>query len=186
LIIEKLKAEAAGLARISESSVAGAARALHAARRIWIAGFRSSRGVAELLNYELRLFRPADVQLVSGSGPEDLDFGAFAAKDAVVIIGFAPYSRASVLCARAGRRARASLIAISDSVSAPMAEGADHLLLYEAAPSPGFFPSLTGAVAIVQSLAAVAFALGGPRNRKRLEEAEARLSAISEYVSEKG
>ena len=36
-----------------------------------------------------------------------------------------------------------------------MAEGADHLLLFEAAASPGFFPSLTGAIAIAQSLAAV-------------------------------
>jgi hypothetical protein len=30
------------------------------AQRIWIAGFRSCRSVAELLNYQLRLFRPDD------------------------------------------------------------------------------------------------------------------------------
>src|SRR5438552_10065860 len=41
LIADKLEAEAAGLGRISASSVAAAAKALHAARRIWIAGFRS-------------------------------------------------------------------------------------------------------------------------------------------------
>ena len=77
LVADKLEAEAAGLARISAGSVAGAAKALHAARRIWIAGFRSCRSVAELLNYQLRLFRPDEVQLVGGSGPEDLDLGAF-------------------------------------------------------------------------------------------------------------
>ena len=77
LVADKLEAEAAGLGRISAGSVAGAARALHAARRIWIAGFRSCRSVAELLNYQLRLFRPDEVQLVGGSGPEDLDLGAF-------------------------------------------------------------------------------------------------------------
>src|SRR5690349_7600057 len=38
LISDKLEAEAAGLARISPSSVAGAAKALHNAKRIWIAG----------------------------------------------------------------------------------------------------------------------------------------------------
>jgi len=58
-------------------SVASAAKALHGARRIWIAGFRSCRGVAELLNYQLRLFRTDAVQLVGGSGPEDLDLGPF-------------------------------------------------------------------------------------------------------------
>jgi DNA-binding MurR/RpiR family transcriptional regulator len=186
LISDKLEADAAGLSRISPDSVAKAARTLHAARRIWIAGFRSCRSVAELLNYELRLFRPDDVQRVGGSGPEDLDFGAFRSGDAVVVIGFAPYSTASVLSARAAHRAGASLIAIADSVTAPMAEGADHLLLYEAASSPGFFPSLTGAIAIAQSLAAVTFSLGGTGAKKRLEDAEARLVALSQYVTEKG
>lgn len=186
LVSDKLEAEALGLTRISPHSVAAAARALHAARRIWIAGFRSCRGVAELLNYELRLFRPHEVQLVGGSGPEDLDLGAFRANEAVVVIGFAPYSRASVLSARAARRCGARLIAIADTVAAPVAEGADHLLLFESAASPGFFPSLTGAVAIAQSLAAAAFVLGGAGAKKRLEETETRLAATSQYVTEKG
>jgi DNA-binding MurR/RpiR family transcriptional regulator len=186
LVSEKLEAEAAGLGRISPGAVAQAAKALHAADRIWVAGFRSCRSVAELLNYQLRLFRPDAVQLVGGSGPEDLDLGAFRAGDAVIVIGFAPYSTASVLSARAAHRAGATLIAITDTVAAPMAEGADHLLLYEAAASPGFFPSLTGAIAIAQSLAAVTFVLGGAPAKRRLEETEARLAAMSQYVSEKG
>jgi DNA-binding MurR/RpiR family transcriptional regulator len=186
LIADKLDAEAAGLSRISPSAVAGAAKALHGAKRIWIAGFRSCRSVAELLNYQLRLFRPDAVQLVGGSGPEDLDLGAFRPGDAVVVIGFMPYSTASVLSARAAHRASATLIAIADRVSAPMAEGADHLLQFEAAASPGFFPSLTGAIAIAQSLAAATFVLGGTSAKRRLEETEARLSDTSQYVTEKG
>jgi len=186
LVTEKLDAEAAGLARISATSVASAAKALHAARRVWIAGFRSCRSVAELLNYELRLFRPGEVQLVGGSGPEDLDLGAFRSNEAVVVIGFAPYSRASVLSAHAAHRSGAALIAIADKVAAPMAEGADHILLYEAAASPGFFPSLTGAIAIAQSLAAVTFSLGGSAAKQRLRETEVRLDATLQYVSEKG
>lgn len=186
LVADKLEAEAAGLARISRDRVARAAGALHAAERIWIAGFRSCRSVAELLNYQLRLFRPEAVQLVGGSGPEDLDLGAFRANDAIIIIGFAPYSTASVLSARAAHRARATMIAIADCVSVPMAESADHLLLFEAAASPGFFPSLTGAIAIAQSLAAVTFALGGAAAKRGLEETEARLAELSQYVIEEG
>jgi len=186
LISDKLEAEAAGLARISPGAVAGAAKALHGARRIWIAGFRSCRSVAELLNYQLRLFRPDSVQLVGGSGPEDLDLGAFRNGDAVVVIGFAPYSTASVLSARAAHTSGATLIAIADKVAAPMAEGADHLLQFEAAASPGFFPSLTGAIAIAQSLAAATFMLGGVGAKRRLEETEARLADTSQYVAEKG
>jgi DNA-binding MurR/RpiR family transcriptional regulator len=186
LITGKLDAEAAGLSRISAGSIANAAKALHAARRIWIAGFRSCRSVAELLNYQLRLFRADEVQLVGGSGPEDLDLGAFRAGDAVVVIGFAPYSTASVLSARAAHGSGATLVAIADTIAAPMAEGADHLLLYEAASSPGFFPSLTVAVAIAQSLAAVTFVLGGAGAKRRLAETEGRLAAMSQYVAEKG
>jgi DNA-binding MurR/RpiR family transcriptional regulator len=186
LVADKLEAEAAGIGRISPDSVARAAKTLQAAQRIWIAGFRSCRSVAELLNYQLRLFRPDAVQLVGGSGPEDLDLGAFGAGDAVIVIGFAPYSTASVLSARAAHRSGAALVAIADSMAAPMAEGADHLLLFEAAASPGFFPSLTGAIAIAQSLAAVAFVLGGSAAKRRLEQTEARLAAMSQYVAEKG
>jgi len=186
LVAEKLEAEAAGLARIDAGSISDAARALHAAQRIWIAGFRSCRSVAELLNYQLRLFRPDEVQLVGGSGPEDLDLGAFHKDDAVVVIGFAPYSTASVLSARAARQSGATLIAIADTMTAPMAEGAEHVLLFEAASSPGFFPSLTGAIAVAQSLAAVTFVLGGSTAKRRLEETEMRLAAMSQYVAERG
>jgi DNA-binding MurR/RpiR family transcriptional regulator len=186
LVSDKLEAEAAGLNRISSGSVANAAKALHGARRIWIAGFRSCRGVAELLNYQLRLFRPDAVQLVGGSGPEDLDLGAFRAGEAIVVIGFAPYSTASVLSARAAHLSGATLIAIADRMSAPMAEGAEHLLLFEAASSPGFFPSLTGATAIAQSLAAATFMLGGATAKRRLEETEARLADTLQYVTERG
>src|SRR5260370_22563109 len=104
LVADKLEAEAAGLARISPGAVAAAAKALHAAQRIWIAGFRSCRGGAGLLNYQLRLVRPDAVQLVGGSGPGDLDLGAFRAADAAIAIGFAPYSAASVSSARVGNR----------------------------------------------------------------------------------
>lgn len=186
LVADKLKAEAAGLARISPGAVARAAGTLHAAQRIWIAGFRSCRSVAELLNYQLRLFRPDAVRLVGGSGPEDLDLGAFRAGDAVIVVGFTPYSAASVASARAAHRCGAALVAIADTVTAPMAEGADHVLLFEAAASPGFFPSLTGAMAIAQSLAAVTFVLGGAGARRGLEETETRLAAMSQYVAEKG
>jgi DNA-binding MurR/RpiR family transcriptional regulator len=186
LVTDKLEAEAAGLPRIGARSIADAARALHGAKRIWIAGYRSCRSVAELLNYELRLFRPDQVQIVGASGPDDLDLGAFRPGEAVIVIGFMPYTHASVRVAQAAYHAGATLIAITDAVTAPMAEGADHTLLFEAAASPGFFPSLTGAIAIAQSLAAVTFSLGGAAAKKRLQDTEARLAAAATYVPEKG
>jgi DNA-binding MurR/RpiR family transcriptional regulator len=184
LAAEMIAADADGLSQLAPSPIADGARVLHSARRIWIAGFRSCRSVAVLLHYQLRLFRPDTVRLVGGAGPEDLDFGAFRAGDAVVVIGFAPYSRSSVLAAHAARRAECTLIALADTPTAPMAEGADHLLLFDAATAPGFFPSLTGAFASAQALAAAAFALGGDAAQARLRETEARLAALSQYVGD--
>lgn len=182
LAADMIAADAQGLAHLSPAPIAAAAKALHAARRIWIAGFRSCRSVAELLHYQLRLFRPDAVHLVGAAGPEDLDFGAFHPGDTVVVIGFAPYSRVSVLAARAAREAECTIVALADRPTAPMAEGADHLLLFEAALAPSFFPSLTGAIVTAQALAAAAFMLGGAAAQTRLRETEARLAALSQYV----
>ncbi len=181
-----LETDAAGLGRLAAGPVEAAAAALHAAPRAWIAGFRSCRSVAELLHYQLRLFRPDAVHLVGGAGPEDLDFGAFHPGHAVVVAGFAPYSRPSVMTLRAARAAGCVVIAIADTPRAPVAEGADHLLLFEAASGPGFFPSITGAVAQAQALAAATFVLGGRAAVLRLRQTERRLAAQSQYAPDKG
>jgi DNA-binding MurR/RpiR family transcriptional regulator len=152
-----LAADAEILGALDPAPVAAAAQALQGAPRLWIAGYCSCRGVAQVLHYQLRLFRPDAVRLVGGAGPEDLDLGALAAGDAVVLIGFAPYSRQS----------------------------ADHLLLFDAARGPGFFPSLTGALTLAQALAAGCFALGGEAALTRLRETEARLAALAEYVPDR-
>jgi DNA-binding MurR/RpiR family transcriptional regulator len=180
-----IAADAGGLGRLDAAAVAAAAAALQAAPRIWVAGFRSCRGVAQVLHYQLRLFRPEGVRLVGGAAPEDLDIGALQPGDAVVVIGFAPYSRPAVLTARMARAGGCTGIAIADAAEAPIAEGAAHLLRFDAAGGPGFFPSLTGALAVAQALAAEAFALGGGAALARLRETEARLAALAEYLPDK-
>jgi DNA-binding MurR/RpiR family transcriptional regulator len=183
---EMLAADAAGLAQLDPTPIAAAARTLHTAQRIWIAGFRSNRGIAQLLHYQLRLFRPDGVQIVGGAGPEDMDIGALQPGDAVVLISFAPYSRSIVLTAKTARRTGCTVIALVDTPDAPIVDGAQHLLLFDAAATgPGFFPSLTGALATAQALAAATFALGGEAALVRLRETEARLAALSEYVPDK-
>ncbi|MBV8840565.1 MAG: MurR/RpiR family transcriptional regulator [Alphaproteobacteria bacterium] len=182
IAVEMIAIDADSVAHLDATPIAAAAKALHSARRIWIAGFRSCRSVAELLHYQLRLFRPDAVRLIGGAGPEDLDFGGFSAGDAVVVIGFAPYSRSSVLAAHAAREAECMIVALADTPAAPMAEGADHLLLFDAATTPGFFPSLTGAIASAQALAATVFTLGGEAAQSRLRQTETRLAALSQYV----
>ena len=176
-------ADAASLAQVVSAPIEAAAAALHAAPRVWIAGFRSCRSVAELLHYQLRMFRPDTVQLVASAGPEDLDFGAFRAGNALVIVGSLPYSRASVITFQAARAAGCVTVSIADTPLAPMAEGADHFLRFEGASAPGFFPSLASAFVQAQALSAATFVCGGRAALLRLRQTEARLAAHSQYAA---
>jgi DNA-binding MurR/RpiR family transcriptional regulator len=182
---EMLAADAAGLSRLDPARIGQAAEALHRAPRIWAVGFRSCRTVAQLLHYQLSLFRPHAVRLVGTDRPEDLDLGAFQAGDVVLLVTFAPYSRASLLAAQAARAAGCTIIALADRADAPVVEGADHLLFFEAAAAPGFFPSLTGALATAQALVAASFLLGGDSALARLRETEAWLADLSQYLPHK-
>lgn len=182
LAAEMLSGDMANLAQLDPVPILAAATALHEAPRIWVAGFRSCRAIASLLHYHLRLFRPDGVRLVGGPGPEDLDLGDFRPGDAVLLIGFVPYSRSIVLSARMARAAGCTVVAIADRADAAMATDAAHTLLFDADKAPGFFPSLTGAFALAQALAACTFALGGEAALVRLRETEAHLAAVSAYM----
>lgn len=181
---DMLAADVAVIGALDPLPVRAAAEAMKVAPRLWIAGFRSCHAVAMLLHYELRLFRSGFVHLVGATAPEDLDLSAFQPGDAVVVVAFAPYARLAVMTARAAMSAGAVLIALADTPAAPIAEGADHLLLFQADAGPGFFPCVAGAVSLVQALAAELFALGGSASLTRLRETEARLAEYAQYVYE--
>lgn len=173
-----LTADSETLATIDAGPVQGAAKTLHRAPRIWVAGFRSCHAVASLLDYQLRLFRPGEVRLVGATGAEDLDIGSFRRGDAVVLTSFAPYSRAALMVRDTAHSHSCPLIVITDTRLSPVSEGAGHLLLFSPGDGPGFFPSLTGAIALAQALAAAVFALGGEAALVRLREAETRLASL--------
>jgi DNA-binding MurR/RpiR family transcriptional regulator len=175
-------ADVDSVAKIDVRSITPAVRALHAAPRIWIAGYRSCRSVAQLLHYQLRLFRE-NVHWIGALGSEDLDFGEFRKEDAVIITSFAPYTKVGLSTVRAARKAGCILVSITDHPTSPYAEGADHCIVYNAAATPAFFPSLTAAVYVAQAIAAGMFKLGGDRAAARLRDSEARLTDLDCYIS---
>jgi DNA-binding MurR/RpiR family transcriptional regulator len=135
--------------------------------------------VALLLHYQFRLFRP-DTALIEGA-PLDLELGAMRPGEALLLVGFAPYSRESLLAMAAARDAGLTTVVLADRATAPIAAGADHLLRFATA-TPAFFPSLAAATALAQALAAAVFTLGGAASLARLRDSEARLAALSAYL----
>jgi len=176
-----LQADAHGLATLETVGLATAASVLESASTVMVAGFRSCHGPAMLFHYLYRLFR-TEVSLIGGAGGVlDVELGGLHRDAALVLFGFAPYSRDSLLAARAAAGAKCSLVAIVDSTAAPIAESATVILTF-GTETPGFFPSLTACTALIQALAASLYIRAGGAGRKALRQTEARIAAHTAYL----
>ena len=109
---------------VSRDVLDHAIEALSEAQTIHLAGQRRSFGVVHHLAYSLRQMRVnvALIDNLGGLGPEQT--AGIGAKDALIVVSFAPYAPLSVQAAEAARRAGASVVAITDSPLSPIAQGA--------------------------------------------------------------
>jgi DNA-binding MurR/RpiR family transcriptional regulator len=164
-----------------DKAFAAAAEALERARTVFIAGFRSCFGPAYALAYVTRLFRPDVVLLTGMGGSLEAELRAVGPEDAIVIFGFKPYSRETVIVSEHGAARGAALIAISDSPAAPFAREARVTLAYSTE-GPSFFPTLVAALAVAEQLLDVLVARGGAAVVERLKSAEAQLQALGVFV----
>ncbi|POR51932.1 MurR/RpiR family transcriptional regulator [Bosea psychrotolerans] len=176
-----IAADRAILDNLDAARIEQAATLLEAAPRVIVAGFRSCHAPALLFHYQYRLFRP-DTTLIGGvGGVLDVELGGLKSGDALVLFGFDPYSRDGLLCAEAAADAGAKVVAIVDRPDAPVAEGAAAVLTF-GTDSSGFFPSLTGCIALVQALAATLYSRAGDAGREQLRRTEARIAAHTPYL----
>lgn len=165
----------------SAKNLEHAADLLTAAPKVYIAGFRACFPIAFTLHYVYRLFRDSVILVRGDAGTLEMELRSLTAKDAVFIIGFAPYSRESVQVAQAAHARGSRVIALTDSSVAPIALKADCTLLFSAE-SPSFFPSITSGIAIAEVLAERLLAKQGKRALKRLEASESQLHQSGAYV----
>jgi DNA-binding MurR/RpiR family transcriptional regulator len=157
-----------------------AARILNQAQTVHVAGFRACYPIAFAFLYGYRLFRPS-VRMVSGeAGTLEMDLRAIERADALLVISFAPYSREARRVAQAARDRGAKVVALTDSVVAPIALLADQHLLFSVS-GPSFFPSQVGAVAAAESLLAMLALRGGEQAVQQIEAAERDLYASGAY-----
>lgn len=168
------------VARNSADAIDAAADALLQASRVFFLGLRVCHGLAYHLHYGWGLLK--------GNGTLMNDLGGTLADqalqigrgDLLVAISQAPYTRRSVETVALARRQGALVLALTDSPLAPIARGAQHVLLFDTA-SPSFFHSLTGAQALMESLLAEAAARGGDAVLQRLQRMQQHLHATRAY-----
>ncbi|EHK59189.1 MurR/RpiR family transcriptional regulator [Allomesorhizobium alhagi] len=163
--------------------IAKACAILERAQRIRVAGFRSCRAPAHAFVYLCRMFR-RDITLLGGdSGALEAELAALGKREAIVAIGFSPYSRELGPVVEAARRHGVPIVAIADSMAAPVARHAEVTLRFST-DSPSFFPSVAAAMAIVEALAATMLARSGPAAAERVRETELELQAFGAYLAE--
>lgn len=160
-----------------------AVKLLSKARHVHIAGFRASFAPAYTFQYLYRLFRASVTTLRGDAGTLEMELRAIQNGDAVVIIGFAPYSRESLRVAEAARQSGARVVAICDSMVAPIALAADCVLVFSTE-TPSFFPSSTAASALVEMLIEQLLAKAGKAAVDGIARAEDELHQTGAYLSQ--
>ena len=187
LVDEVTRAQIAALQHAASTntpeSIDAAAKILGRAPRIFVAAFMSCRAPGLVFSYICRLFR-SNVTLLGADGASVVaDLADLRPNDAVLSINFLPYSREIHLVADAIARSGAALVSIADSRVTPLSQHAQSILSF-GAESPSFFPSITSAVALVESVAAAMLAHAGDDAAGRVRAVEKALYSSGSYVSE--
>jgi DNA-binding MurR/RpiR family transcriptional regulator len=159
-----------------------AIKTLLAARRIYILGLRSLFPAAYYMDYALRLFSDKSV-LMSGVGGTIADELRRATdKDALLAFSFEQYAQVTVDTVRYAVERRVKVVAVTDSIVSPVAEGASVVVL---APNAGvsLFPSVLPAMAVAHALASLMIAAGGAATLDQIRKSEAQLKRLRAYAA---
>lgn len=170
------------LEELNADTLPQAAQLLQRAQHIHIAGFRASHAAAYSLHYLCRLFRNSVTLLKGEAGQLEMELRALERNDAVVIIGFAPYSQEGLRVAQAAEEHGCRILALCDSKLAPVARHAAATLLFPTETS-GFFPSSSAAMTMVEALASQLLAKSGRQAMEALGIAEDQLHRSGAYIS---
>jgi DNA-binding MurR/RpiR family transcriptional regulator len=186
LISETLGAVRANIeateAGIGAGDIPAIAQTLEKAETVYVAGFRSCYAPAFSFYYAYRLFRQRTIVLVSGTGGTfETELRGLSAKDAVLLLGFDPYSREAAVVAEAAKKAGAKLVTVTDSIVSPLTRHADHVLTFSTR-SPSFFPSIVAASSLLEGIVAVLLARAGATAVASVRRAESQLFALGAYL----
>jgi DNA-binding MurR/RpiR family transcriptional regulator len=165
---------------IDDTALQGAATCFIEARVIHIVGLRKCYPIAFYFHYATRMFFPAARLIEGRAGLYGEEIARIGKHDAVLVVAFDPYTKETVQAAKRATETGARLIAISDSVVSPLAEGADYLFL-AANRSPTFYRSLVGAMSLIQALVAAIVRQLGDEAISKLAVSEAELRDSKTY-----
>lgn len=136
---------------IDNASFNAAINALLEAKKVYIVGLMSAAPLAQFLAYYLG-FVMDNVVMVSGAmGNIYEDLFRISSKDVCIGISFPRYSNRTIDALDFARGKDATIIAITDSVSSPIAEKAEHALIARS-DMAGFADSLVAPLSLINAI----------------------------------
>jgi DNA-binding MurR/RpiR family transcriptional regulator len=158
-----------------------AARLLGTARRIYCLGLRSSHSPAWHLHYILSLAGKHSIMLdaVGGIGADAL--GSASAEDVMVAVSVLPYTRQTIEIADYAGEASVPLIAITDSLVAPLAQLAACTLVVPTE-SPSFLHTMSPAFVVAEVLGALVAGQAGDAAGAALAAVDRQSAALNIHL----
>lgn len=136
---------------IDNASFNAAINALLEAKKVYIVGLMSAAPLAQFLAYYLG-FVMDNVVMVSGAmGNIYEDLFRISSEDVCIGISFPRYSNRTIDALEFARGKEATIIAITDSVSSPIAEKAEHALIARS-DMAGFADSLVAPLSLINAI----------------------------------
>ncbi len=157
------------------------ADALIAAHAVRFLGMRASHAIAFHFAYVHGLLRDNGRLLEERGGVLRDDVERLGPRDALVVVTLAPYTRSAHEIATVAHARGVPVLAVTDSIVAPIAPLARHVLVCRAG-GPSFFNTMVGPLALVEAVLASVAARGGADVVARLRHTDAMLRAAGAYL----
>ncbi|HEX4883746.1 MAG TPA: MurR/RpiR family transcriptional regulator [Casimicrobiaceae bacterium] len=155
--------------------------ALIAAQNVRFVAMRASHAIAFHFAYVYGLLRDNGRLLEERGGVLRDDVERLSGDDALVAVSLAPYTRTTLDVAALAHERGIAVLAITDSVVAPIASLARHVLLCRAG-GPSFFNTMVGPLALVETVLATLAVRGGAPVVARLRRTDAMLRDAGAYL----
>jgi DNA-binding MurR/RpiR family transcriptional regulator len=157
------------------------AEVLASARRIYCLGLRSSHSVAWHLHYVLTLIGERSIHLegIAATGTDAL--ARAGERDVLLVASVLPYTRLTIELAEYAAGRGLSVVAITDSEVAPLAQTAQHVVVVPT-DSPSFFHAMSPAFVVAEILGAVVAGRGGDNALATLRHTDEHLAALNTHL----
>ncbi|MDX8517030.1 MurR/RpiR family transcriptional regulator [Mesorhizobium dulcispinae] len=162
-------------------ALTAAAERLHAARRIFCLGLRSSHPVVAHFAYVMSFLGEKAVMLDGASGTGTDAIRLATAEDVLFAVSVAPYTRLTVDLARRAAANGVPVIALTDSAVSPLA-GLAGLSVLVPTESPSFFHAMSPAFVVGEILAALIAGKGGEKALAAIRRTEDQLSQFDIHI----